>query len=75
MINKFIAIIILITSQLNAQPELDKKFSIYSFGEGGNLKMLYDRRQRPQALKEGNEIYIVYNGNKVNEDEKPKKWI
>ena len=48
-------IIILITSQLNAQPELDKKFAIYSFGEGGNLKMLYDRRQRPQALKEGNE--------------------
>ena len=72
MINKLIAIIILITSQLSAQLELDKKFAIYSFGEGGNLKMLYDRRQRPQALKEGNEIYLVYNGNKVNEDEKPK---
>ena len=72
MINKLIAIIILITSQLSAQLELDKKFAIYSFGEGGNLKMLYDRRQRPQALKEGNEIYLVYNGNKVNEDKKPK---
>ena len=61
MINKLIAIIILITSQLNAQLELNKKFAIYSFGEGGNLKMLYDRRQRPQTLKEGNEIFLVYN--------------
>ena len=50
------------------------KYSIYSFGVGGNLKMLYDRRQRPQALEEGNKVYIVYNGNSINKDEKPKTF-
>ena len=72
MKNKVFVAIILIAFQLNGQSTLISNYTIYPFGEGGNLKMLYDRRQRPQALKEGNEIYIVYNGNKVNEDEKPK---
>ena len=71
MKNKVFVATILITFQLNAQSTLISNYTIYPFGEGGNLKMLYDRRQRPQAVKEGNEIYIVYNGNKVNEDEKP----
>ena len=66
MKNKVFVATILIAFQLNAQSALISNYTIYPFGEGGNLKMLYDRRQRPQALKEGNEIYIVYNGNKVN---------
>ena len=71
MKNKLLATLILITSQLYSQQQ-NNKYAIYSFGEGGNLKMLYDRRQRPQALKEGNEIYLVYNGNSINKDEKPR---
>ena len=72
MKNKIFVATILIAFQLNAQSTLISNYTVYSFGEGGNLKMLYDRRQRPQALKEGNEIYLVYNGKKVNSDEKPK---
>ena len=72
MKNKIFVATILIAFQLNAQSTLISNYTVYSFGEGGNLKMLYDRRQRPQALKEGNEIYLVYNGNRVNNDEKPK---
>ena len=42
----------------------DKKvtYQVISFGEGGQHKMIYDRRQRPQAVLMGDEIHIVYNG-------------
>jgi hypothetical protein len=39
-----------------------ESYQVLSFGEGGQHKMTYDRRQRPQALLMGNEIHIVYNG-------------
>jgi len=35
---------------------------VYPFGSGGQLKMIYDRRQRPQALFLGGKVYLVYNG-------------
>ena len=73
MKNKIFVATILIAFQLNAQSTLISNYTVYSFGEGGNLKMLYDRRQRPQAIKEGNEIYLVYNGHRVNNDEKPSR--
>ncbi|MEX0323270.1 MAG: sialate O-acetylesterase [Puniceicoccaceae bacterium] len=31
------------------------------FGEGGQLKMIYDRRQRPQAIYMNDKVYMVYN--------------
>lgn len=35
---------------------------ILPFGETGKFKMLYDSRQRPQAVYLKNKLYIVYNG-------------
>ena len=35
---------------------------ILPFGEVGKLKMLYDCRQRPQAVYLNDKLYIVYNG-------------
>jgi hypothetical protein len=31
------------------------------FGEGGQIKMLYDRRQRPQSIYLNNKVHIVFN--------------
>lgn len=36
--------------------------NLIPFGGGGQLKMIYDRRQRPQALFLKNNVYLVYNG-------------
>jgi hypothetical protein len=36
-------------------------FSVYPFGENGQLKMVYDLRQRPQAVWLNEEIHIVFN--------------
>jgi hypothetical protein len=32
-----------------------------AFGEGGQVKMLYDRRQRPQSVYLNDEVHIVFN--------------
>ncbi|MHC4532402.1 MAG: BNR-4 repeat-containing protein [Planctomycetota bacterium] len=32
-----------------------------AFGEGGQIKMLYDRRQRPQSIYLNNKVHIVFN--------------
>jgi hypothetical protein len=45
----------------NTPPE-KAKYKLLPFGEGGQHKMTYDRRQRPQALLMDNTIYLVYNG-------------
>ncbi|MYF16357.1 MAG: hypothetical protein F4215_02800, partial [Gemmatimonadetes bacterium] len=42
--------------------EKQTDFSVVPFGSGGQLKMIYDRRQRPQAIYINNQVYIVYNG-------------
>jgi hypothetical protein len=34
---------------------------VYAFGEGGQIKMLYDRRQRPQSVYLNNKVHIVFN--------------
>lgn len=34
---------------------------ILSFGEGGQIKMLYDRRQRPQSVYLDGKVHIVFN--------------
>jgi len=33
-----------------------------AFGQGGQIKMLYDRRQRPQAVCLNGKVHIVFNG-------------
>ncbi len=35
--------------------------AIVAFGEGGQIKMLYDRRQRPQAVYLNEKVHIVFN--------------
>ena len=45
---------------VEAQKKTD--FSVVPFGSGGQLKMIYDRRQRPQAVYINDKVYIVYNG-------------
>lgn len=32
-----------------------------AFGEGGQIKMLYDRRQRPQSVYFNNKVHVVFN--------------
>ncbi len=34
---------------------------VLSFGEGGQIKMLYDRRQRPQSVYLNDKVHIVFN--------------
>ena len=50
--------------------EIDS-YQVLSFGEGGQHKMTYDRRQRPQAVLMGDDIHIVYNGGAPVETKKP----
>ena len=39
-----------------------KNYKIFQFGDGGQHKMIYDRRQRPQAVLMGENVHLVYNG-------------
>ena len=36
-------------------------YDILPFGEGGQIKMLYDRRQRPQSVFLNGKVFIVFN--------------
>jgi hypothetical protein len=36
-------------------------FQLFSFGEGGQIKMLYDRRQRPPSVYLNGKVYIAFN--------------
>jgi len=48
---------------------------ILPFGEDGKFKMLYDCRQRPQAVYLKDTLYIVYNGNaKAGKKDKAKAY-
>lgn len=44
-----------------AKGEQSPDLTIVPFGEGGQLKMIYDRRQRPQAIYMNDKVYMVYN--------------
>jgi hypothetical protein len=39
----------------------DTETVLLPFGEGGQIKMLYDRRQRPQSVYLNHKLYIVFN--------------
>jgi hypothetical protein len=53
-----------------AQKVEKKNYKVLSFGEGGQVKMIYDRRQRPQAVFINYKLNIVYNGGAAKNDEK-----
>jgi len=58
----FTLALICIVSGSCSLSDQERDYQVLSFGEGGQHKMTYDRRQRPQALLMGDEIHIVYNG-------------
>jgi hypothetical protein len=45
-----------------SQKSEEESYQLIPFGEGGQHKMTYDRRMRPQAVFMGDEIHLVYNG-------------
>ncbi len=45
-----------------AKQQSDEGLEVYPFGDGGQLKMIYDRRSRPQGLFLKGTVYLVYNG-------------
>ncbi|NQV32134.1 MAG: hypothetical protein HQ515_05530, partial [Phycisphaeraceae bacterium] len=45
--------------------------TLQCFGQGGQIKMLYDSRQRPQSVYLNGTLYIVFNGGGMPGD-KPK---
>ena len=44
------------------QADSDKRSEAMSFGKGGQKKMLYDPRQRPQAVYMDGKVHLVFNG-------------
>ena len=59
---RFSILSIFVITNLFAQNTTQKDVLLIPFGEGGQHKMIYDRRQRPQAVLVENNIHIVYNG-------------
>ncbi len=50
-------------------------FSVFPFGSGGQVKMIYDRRHHPQAVFMNNKVYMVYNGGaSMNDADKEKTY-
>ena len=45
----------------NAQETEKSDYQIFSFGEGGQIKMTYDARQRPNCVYHDGIIYLVFN--------------
>lgn len=68
------SLIILILPFSNAQNIKKQNYRTMSFGEGGQIKMLYDRRSRPQSLFLNGKIYLVFNGGaeKGSQNTEPK---
>ena len=54
-----------------AQMRETSNVRMVSFGNGGQIKMLYDARQRPQAVFLNNKLHLVFNGGGMSGD-KPK---
>jgi hypothetical protein len=49
-------------ANVEGQPQAKLDTTTVAFARGGKFKMLYDCRQRPQALLLKDQLYIVYNG-------------
>ncbi len=59
LLNIFIAVFIIPFSI--AQKIEKQHYQIIPFGEGGQIKMLYDRRQRPQSVFLKGKVHLVFN--------------
>ena len=57
----FFTFFMLCSSATIAQSLTTADWDLYSFGVRGQIKMLYDRRQRPQAIKVDENVHLVYN--------------
>lgn len=57
-----ISLLSLSASTLTASPAHDRKPQILTFGESGTFKMLYDQRQRPNAVFLNGKVHIVFKG-------------
>ena len=44
-----------------AGPVAEPHPQLLTFGEGGQIKMLYDRRQRPQSIYLNGKVHLVFN--------------
>lgn len=51
----------------------DGVVSLMAFGHGGQIKMLYDRRQRPQAVCLDDKVHIVFNAGAKDGDGRKAK--
>ena len=51
----------------------DAKPQVVSFGEKGQVKMIYDARQRPQSVYMNDKLHIVFNGGARAKDSKSAK--
>lgn len=52
---------VLFSLGLSAQQVQKVDYETLSFGEGGQIKMLYDRRQRPQSVYLNGKVHLVFN--------------
>jgi len=68
--------LILITFQRSFSQENKKiDYQTLSFGQSGQLKMIYDRRHHPQAVFLNNKVFLVYNGgDSTNTEGKDKTY-
>ncbi|MFC1764549.1 BNR-4 repeat-containing protein [Planctomycetota bacterium] len=67
----FVLVMVHIIPCARAQIREISDLQIVPFGDGGQIKMLYDARQRPQAVYLNNKLHIVFNGGGIPGD-KPK---
>jgi len=56
----FISLLFVVTFSFAQQVE-KPNYQTMSFGEGGQIKMLYDRRQRPQSVYLDGKVHLVFN--------------
>lgn len=62
-VKPFLAAVLLCIVCISCSQNIEKKsYQLIPFGDRGQHKMTYDRRQRPQAVIMGDDIHIVYNG-------------
>jgi len=61
-------ILILFTIPFSFSQKIKKiNYQTLVFGDGGQIKMLYDRRQRPQSVYLNGKVHIVFNAGADNE--------
>ena len=53
---------VVLTANSEDHSQADTSATVMPFGQDGQIKMLYDCRQRPQSVFLNDRLYIVYNG-------------